>query len=554
MDKLLTKPIFSVLLLIILSAYLFFFQLGNIALTDPDEAFYGQTAKEMLNRGEWLTPYLYGNPQFEKPILFYLLVKVSFMIFGVTEFAARFPSAIFGLLGIIAIYLLGTLLFNNRVGLLSAVILATNVEYIVLSRACVTDMTLFVFMLFGILFFFCGYLKKGGYFYLLSAASFGLATLTKGPIAIILAGAVFIAYLLWIRDTKVIKNVPIIEYILVFLVITVPWYLLMYKLHGRGFIDTFFGFHNITRFLESEHAIGSQVYYNVPVVLAGFFPWSVFLPFGFWHIIKKIRNQKSEVRNEKRHLIFILIWFLVIFIFFSISSTKLPTYVLPSFISLALVAAIFWDDFLRKDTSQTVVGISLSYYILFIVIIPGVGLALNFINFDYPSILLESFISSLFLIFGMAFSFATFIRRKFTSAFFLIVYSVILFLYPTSKLILPKIEPYETSKEISQKVLTLLKGDEKLGAESHYLAGLAFYTNKIPINLDRHHVLVDFLNSKNNVWCVLKEKNHIQLYELNTEPLYMKPSYMVYKFDKKAILTNKLPPNGRYILKRDRPK
>lgn len=552
MNKILERPAFSIALLVVLSAYLFFFQLGNIALMDPDEVFYGQTAKEMLSRGEWLTPYLYGKPQFEKPILFYLLVKVSFMIFGVTEFAARLPSAVFGLLGIIAIYLLGALLFNKRVGLLSASILATNVEYIVLSRACVTDMALFTFMLIGILFFFYGYLKEKRYFYLLSAVSFALATLTKGPIAIILSGIAFIIYLFCAKDLNVIKKISIPWVVLVFFAIAAPWYFLMYKLHGRSFVDVFFGFHNITRFLESEHAIGSQAYYNVPVVLAGFFPWSVFLPFGFWHIFKKIRNPESGIRNEKKHSIFILTWFLAIFVFFSISSTKLSTYIFPSFISLALIAAIFWDDFLRKETSQTVIGMSFSYYALSIVIILGAITALIFINFDYPLILTEVLTSSLFLIFGIGLSSVAFVKRKYIGAFLFIPYSVLLFLYPASKLVLPKIEFYESSKEISRRVLTLLKADEKIGAESHYLAGLAFYTDKIPIDVDKHHILVDFLNSKNRVWCVLKEKNHIQLYELDTEPLYMKPSYMVYKFDKKTIVTNKMPPDGKYILKRER--
>src|SRR3989338_7996174 len=135
MEKLAKNTTLSIILLSLVALYIFFFQLGDIGLTDPDETFYGQTAKEMLNRKEWSTPYLYDKPQFEKPILFYWLLKASFSIFGVNEFAARLPSAVLGLIGIIAIYLLGSSLFNKRVGLFSSLILATNVEYIVLSRA-----------------------------------------------------------------------------------------------------------------------------------------------------------------------------------------------------------------------------------------------------------------------------------------------------------------------------------------------------------------------------------------------------------------------------------
>src|SRR3989338_7304836 len=106
-DNVLKKPLLPISLLVVLCSYLFFFQSGRLALTDPDEAFYAQTAKELLARGDHLTPYLYGKPQFEKPILFYWLVELSFKIFGVNEFASRLPSGVFGLLGVIGIYLLG---------------------------------------------------------------------------------------------------------------------------------------------------------------------------------------------------------------------------------------------------------------------------------------------------------------------------------------------------------------------------------------------------------------------------------------------------------------
>ncbi|MCX5686428.1 MAG: glycosyltransferase family 39 protein, partial [Candidatus Omnitrophica bacterium] len=145
MDNILEKPRNFIPILLALGAYLFFFQLDGMALTDPDETFYAQSAKEMLARNEWITPYLYGEPQFEKPILIYWLIELSYKVFGVNEFAARLPSAIFALIGVFAIYILGGLLFNRRVGALSAVMLASSVEYVILSRACVTDMVLSTF-------------------------------------------------------------------------------------------------------------------------------------------------------------------------------------------------------------------------------------------------------------------------------------------------------------------------------------------------------------------------------------------------------------------------
>ena len=103
-----------VLLLVAAALFLFFYGLGDMALTDPDETFYAQTAREMLDAGDWTTPVIFGKPQFEKPAFYYWLVMISYMIFGVGEFAARLPSAIFGIAGVIGVYFLGRLFFSKK--------------------------------------------------------------------------------------------------------------------------------------------------------------------------------------------------------------------------------------------------------------------------------------------------------------------------------------------------------------------------------------------------------------------------------------------------------
>jgi len=552
MDRLLAKPILAVSVLILVCGYLFFFQSGKLALTDPDETFYAQTAREMLARGEWVTPYLYGKPQFEKPALFYWLVEASYKAFGVNEFAARFPSAVFGTIGVIAIYFLGSLFFTSRAGFLSALILATSVEYIMISRACVTDMVLAVLLFLGILFFFYGYMRQKNAFYLLSSAFFGLAVLTKGPIFLLLAGFAIVAFLFLNKDLKALTRMPLWQAAAVFIVITAPWYLAIYKLHGKVFIDAFFGFHNITRFLEAEHKIGSQVYYNIPVIFGGFFPWSVFLPFGLWRIFKKAYERQPSASSEKRGSIFILVWFLSIFLFFTASSTKLPTYVFPCFISLALIVGSLWDDFMSGNAGATA-GTKVSYYILVAIVIIGAFVAPVAVKLKYPVLSAGVALSASFLVFGMLLSMSAFAGKKIVMAFLLVVYAVALFLYPLNELVIPSIERLETSKEVALKLKPLMKSSEPLGAESNYLAGLAFYADKAPANLDRHHDMVQFLNSKEHVWAVMKEKNHKQLYDPSINQSYVKPSYIIYKAGKRAIVTNEMPADGKYIVKRERP-
>ena len=243
----------SIVLLVVISLYLFFFGLGKMALTDPDEPFYAETAREMMQKNEWVTPLIFDKPQFEKPPLYYWLTMVSYKIFGVNEFAARFPSALFGMLGVIAVYLFGTFLFSRKAGLFSSLILMTSFEYLLLARACVTDMLLCVLILYALFFFFYGHHKDKRVFYYFSAACLGLAVLTKGPIGIILPAAIVFSYLLLSKNLKTLIKIPYLKAGIVFLIIAVPWYYLMYKTHGVSFLDHFFGF-NIESIVVDQHA------------------------------------------------------------------------------------------------------------------------------------------------------------------------------------------------------------------------------------------------------------------------------------------------------------
>ena len=549
MDKILQKPILAVSLLVLLCGYLFLFQLGSLALTDPDETFYAQTAKEMAAKGEWITPYLYGKPQFEKPILFYWLVEASYKVFGVNEFAARFPSALFGTLGVIITYFLGCLFLSRRASFFSALILATGVEYIILSRACITDMVLTVLLGGGFLFFLHGYLRGKNVSYMLSSAFFGLAVLTKGPIYLLLAVFTILVFLLSVKDLKAVLKMPLWQAAAIFMIVTAPWYMAIYKLHGKAFVDAFFGFHNVNRFLEAEHKIGSQVYYNIPIILGGFFPWSVFLPSGLWQAFKKARSSGGPLGKG---MILTLAWLFVIFLFFTASSTKLPTYVFPCFISLAVIVGSMWDDF-ASGKAPSAAGVRISYYLLVTAVIAGSIIAPLAIRGKYPSLAPGAAVSASFLVLGMILSLSAFIRKRYVPSMLLMVYAIAVFLYPVNELVVPPIERLETSKAVGLRLKPLMKQSEPLGSESNYLAGLAFYADRAPANLDRHHDMVQFMNSPGRVWVVMKEKNHAQLYDPVVNKQYVKPSYVIYKAGKRAIVTNEIPQDGKYLVKRQRP-
>jgi len=523
--------------------------LGAMPLTDPDETFYAETAKEMLNRREILTPHIFGKPQFEKPPLYYWFVMLGFKIFGINEFSARIASALFGVLGVVGVFLLGKSLVNKRTGFLAGIILATSVMYLVLARACVTDMLLGVIILYAFLFFFYG--AHGGKgkpeWYLLSSIFLALAVLTKGPIGIFLPVVIIGIYLLLSGEIGKIKEIPILKGAVLFLAITLPWYFLMYGAHGMEFIEVFFGFHNVIRFLHPEHASGDVFYYYVPILTAGFFPWIAFLPLAAWQMMRRANEEIKKVN------IFLIVWFFVVFIFFSLSRTKLPTYTFPIFPALALAVGRMIDVFLEKGfTRKMAAGIKASFFLFFTLLIGGVAGIYIVVRIKYPSVAREALIAGAVFVLLMVILIAALLRRKHTAGLIIYMASFIIIMLPLSYIVLPGIGRYESSKEVSGELMGLAKPGEKIGAETKFIRGVAFYTGSEDIiDVHPHYVITRFLKEKNRVWCVVKEKNHVQLYEGRDRP-YDKATYVVSRFGNRIIVTNEMPEDGKFLMMRSK--
>lgn len=531
----------SLILLILFSAILFSVGLGKMPLTDPDEVFYAETAREMLARGEVLTPRIFGEPQFEKPPIYYWMAMLSFKVFGENEFSARAPSALFGVLGVIGIYLLGSALVNRRAGFLSAIALATSVKYIILSRACVTDIVLTVFILYVFLFFF---LRR----YYLSALCLAFAVLTKGPIGVFLPAAILGIYLLLARDLKRLKEVPFVTGGILFLAVSVPWYFLMYRAHGMEFIDVFFGFHNIVRFLHPEHRIGDVFYYYVPIVLGGFFPWSIFFPLGIWQAFRE-----KEERARKTN-IFLVVWIAFIFLFFSASRTKLPTYVFPLYPALALLMGraleVFSNNALTRAQKKCA-GISAAMFL--ITLTGGIFAFYLLAKARYPLMMKAVILTGAAFIAFNAASVVMVLRKKYAPALGVFSAGFLVFGFLASYLISPPLGKYESSKHVSDRLLALAKPNEAIGAETDYTRGVAFYTGRENIpDIHKHDKMTKFFAREDRVWGVLKEKNYNFLYDDDNRLPFDKPTYIVYKLGKKVIATNKMPRDGKFLRMREK--
>ena len=149
-----SKHIKHIVILSVLAYFCFMFGNGLVSLTIPDEVFYTQTAKEMLNNHHWMTPYIFGQPQFEKPIFLYWLLKLGFLTFGINSFAARFFPSLFGILGVVAVYLLARIGFrDDKKAFICAIVMMTCGLYLGLARTVFTDLIFSVFILLALLFF-----------------------------------------------------------------------------------------------------------------------------------------------------------------------------------------------------------------------------------------------------------------------------------------------------------------------------------------------------------------------------------------------------------------
>jgi 4-amino-4-deoxy-L-arabinose transferase-like glycosyltransferase len=329
--------------LLLLTVLTIFMNLGSMPLLDPDEPVYAETPKEMIQLNDFISPRIYGEYWYDKPPMYYWLVAGAFKLFGINEFGARFPSALLAVICVTVVYLSTAKLFSESAGIASGLVLATSIEYFYLGKAAVTDITLTLFLTASLL---CFLQRQYYLFYVFSA----LATLTKGPIGLLFPGAIIFIWMILVHRFRELKYMKIPAGILIFAVVALPWYWIMYQIHGAAFVDGFIGVNNITRFTTAEHAKTSGWYFFIPVLILGFFPWISLL----FQAIKT--SLKSKETDEYATLVFLNIWAAFIFIFFSISSTKLVTYILPSFPPLAILVGWYLE---RCGKDYRLVGMGL---------------------------------------------------------------------------------------------------------------------------------------------------------------------------------------------------
>lgn len=320
-------------------ALIWFVPLGWRALFSPDEGRYASIGLAMLQSGDWITPRLNGLLYFEKPIFQYWVTAASLAVFGINEFAARFWPAASGFLTIAAVGWTARRLWGASSGAYAALLAAGTTWISANSHFLTLDMGLSFFQALSL----CAFLvaqrdeasarERRNAMWVCWAAMAG-ATLSKGLVGIVIPGATLVLYSLLQRQWAFWLRMHWVSGLLIYFALTAPWFIAV-SLKNPGFFDFFFIREHFRRFLTDEARRTGEAWYFVPVLLLGAMPWTTMLPAWLW------RGSKREGSATFQPVRVLLIWSVFIFVFFSVSRSKLPSYILPMFPALALLGA-YW--------------------------------------------------------------------------------------------------------------------------------------------------------------------------------------------------------------------
>ena len=544
---LLQQPWVQILLLLVLCSLLFVVGVGCWDLWNPDEPRYGQVAKEMVARGDWILMHVNGNTYEDKPPLFFWLIALSsFLWQGFTSFSVRFPSAFLSTLTVLLTFFLGKKLYGSRTGFLSALILATSFEFAYLSTRANIDAAL-TFMTTASIFLFLqwyqrpktdgkedkdkGRLSIYGFY-----AGMGLATLVKGPVGFILPLLVSLVYLLLLKDWKAMKRMRLLTGMMLLVLIVLSWYLPAVLKGGQDFLNQTLFHQTIERFAKGTSHIRPPYYYlsNFPI---DFLPWFLFLPGAIVYGLSKRREGTSK------DFLFLLVWFAAIFLFFSFSKGKRALYLLPLYPAASLIVGRFWDSYLSSGRfSIREIWVTFPIYLLIIIfflvgiflfvapalanlptgpstpqllkmVVKGAGSGAKYFSY-VPR---WSILRFIFLLVGsgILLSLAHHLRYK-SLVFVLIVAAAGMGFFYATRVIFPLVNPYKSARFISQEIVQTMKGGGKLviygDSGSAGTAQFNFYTGIVPIlETEDEKEIIDLFHSNERVFCLVNYDDYERL-------------------------------------------
>jgi 4-amino-4-deoxy-L-arabinose transferase-like glycosyltransferase len=326
-------------LLFVLFALVWFASLGSRSLVDTDEGRYAVLALEMARSGDWITPRLNGLLYFEKPPLQYWIGALSFKWFGITEFSARLWPGLAGFLSVIAVGCTAARLWGRTSGLQAFAVAASTTWIIGVSHVLTLDAGLALFTtltLCAVLLAECAELQPPvrRRFIWVAWISTALAVLSKGPVGFVIPACTLLLTSLWMRDFALLRRMRLGAGLAMLLAVAAPWFILV-SLRNPGFAEFFFIHEHVARYMTEVHHRAGAWWYYIPLLLIGMMPWTSALP---W--IARRERPVAAAASETRAVRILAAWCGFVLVFFSLSGSKLPSYILPMFPALALLVAL----------------------------------------------------------------------------------------------------------------------------------------------------------------------------------------------------------------------
>ena len=483
--------------LLILLALPFFVALDDSSVWDSNEAFYAQTPREMLERGDWLGPYFNGQPRLNKPPLSYWVVAPFYWLFSASLFWERLVMALLGYGCVLAVFSTGKILYDPRVALLAAGILATTFRFLVLSRRLLID-TLLLFCLLWAIACFLEWMKsqrKGPF--LLSAVFFGLAFLAKGPVAVL--PICFLAlYLLLSGRLGQLARAPWATGGALYIALCSFWFLLLGLEMGWEPVLGFFMEENLSRFTSMEMGPRRGYFYYVGVFLGDFFPWSFFF-------LAAVVGSLGWKKPKPEHALLLGLWIATYFVIFSLSYNKQEYYILPLYPAAALWVASYLNRGLPPRLLTASVGaiflvLGSALLVMIEVLFGGGWLWL-------PLLCLPVFVVGL-------------LKGRYPLA----ITGLVLFYAGSFSLYLG---PWEEFKPVRHLARTIAEETSRAGTESNSVAGyykfaapsLAFYLNRPIVELSDPEEAASLLESDGAVYLIVSSEDYPELTRASSRPV-----------------------------------
>jgi len=523
-DSLKKSETYIKFLLFTLCAILFMYNLGSALPIIESEKFYFQSVKEMFARHDWITPYYHGQFRFAKPILFYWFVSLSYLVFGINNFGVRFPSALFGILTVIFTFNIARKLFDRKTGLLAAGILATFLIFFMYSRYASPDMALTFFITYSIYLFIKASKRKEGKekIFLAFFAILGLATAMKGFVGFMLPLFIVLTFIISNKKWQILKPMNIPLGILIILAIGLPWYLLMYKLHGDQYL-----YHIITKetlermtynphqkigyALVSSYLLGLFDY--IPVLFIWFIPYSLFFPAA---MVDAFKNRNIYQRDKDSYKL-ILSFFFGIFIFFSLVSSKIYHYMLPAAPALAIIVARYLVNLKERNAQFKSLNFKFMYVSIVAIYTLGVAAIIYTMHHLYPS---KVAFYDYAIILAPLILIMPYIKRKSISVLFALPIAISVFMVFIVGRALPLLND-DVLLVFSDEIKTHLKDGDRVGVGSIDISQqrMGVYLDMLieEVNFrgkgtdifDRNkNMIIGFLTSGNDVYLVITEEDY----------------------------------------------